>query len=40
MPDIQGETAGEALLRWGALAALVVIGCLLAIGIGSAILGV
>ncbi len=40
MRNIQEETVGEALLRWGAFAALVVISCLVAIGIGAAVIGV
>jgi hypothetical protein len=31
---------GQAILQWGALAALIVIGCLVAIGIGASIMGV
>jgi hypothetical protein len=34
------ETAGESLLRWGALGATIIIGCLVAIGVVTAIMGV
>jgi len=34
------ETAGESIIRWGALGAFVILACLLSIGIGTAIMGV
>jgi hypothetical protein len=40
MDNIHGEFLGQPLLRWGSLAALVVVGCLVGIGIVASIMGI
>jgi hypothetical protein len=36
----ENDGYGQLILQWGALAALIVIGCLVAIGIGASVMGV
>jgi hypothetical protein len=40
MTDMQSETPGQSLLRWGAFVAFIVIGCLVGYAIDWAIKGV